>query len=674
MVKLLRAIWYHFLPFVFLVVSLGAANGNVDSLATPQLWLEEQDALGQKLLEEGKEFDKAIKVFKSAHFFAASHDLSDQFINITVGYGIALYRNGDIQNSYAILHDVLHKMDDSDLRLKAQVNQILGMTLVFKNQFAEGYKHQMDALKFYSDINDSTGLMNVYYDLGSNFATQEQHELALKNYEKGIKIAKANGNTKMTIFGITEIGSTWSSMKDYDEALNYIDEAIALSITISDDEELAWASINKGHILGLVKRYEQAEYYLHKAYTLSFKIRNKLLTAYALEQMSDLYFLQNQLDRAVEKLDESYAVFQELGQINSLKNISKKYAEIYFKQKNFTKYKAYTDQYIALKDSLYSKEMREAIVSLEQDFEIHQVEHEKEIALLTKDQELVQTRSYMTTSITCGAAVISFLILILMYIRNKSAQEKNQILAAKNAEILRQNEFLANSNKDLEKFAYIISHDLKEPLRNINGFTNLLVKKMKQLTDDQNMHEYASFITNGTEQMSALLHGLLEYSKIGVNKSKKELVDLNQIIQNVIANFRIQLNEKRCEVELSSLPTIACRPTQFNQVFQNLIANAIKFGSDDGNKITVGVDTVGATYRFYVKDKGIGIDPEYQEGIFEVFKRLHHRGEYSGSGIGLATCKKIVEDHGGSIWVDSQKGVGSCFYFTVPIHPEDNLS
>jgi len=348
----------------------------------------------------------------------------------------------------------------------------------------------------------------------------------------------------------------------------------------------------------------------------------------------------------------------------------------YFKQEKYEKYKEYTDKYIALKDSLFSNEMMENMASLKQDFEISKIERENEIALLTKDQELTAANNLITMSVICGTVIIALLLLILMYNRNKSAFEKNEILEAKNAEIIRQNQILADSNQDLEKFAYIISHDLKEPLRNINGFTKLLIKKLSRYNIEENVYEYASYITDGTKQMGDLLNGLLDYSKIGVDKSERELVNLNNIAFQVKNSLKIQLDEKQCEVKINTLPNLLCRPTQLSQVFQNLIANALKFGHPEGNLITISSKDMDCHYQFSVQDQGIGIDKEYQKDIFVVFKRLHNRGTYSGSGIGLATCKKVVEDHGGRIWVESEKGKGACFYFTLPkeIHTQIDSS
>lgn len=672
----MRLFLFKFFLFFFSLLALNSYGMGVDSVKTPILWLEEQNTLGQDFLKKNQEFDKAVNIFKTAYEFGNAQNISNQhFIDITIGYGIALYKNGDIQNSYSILLEVLPNIKPSELKLRAEVNQIIGMTLVFKNKFSEGYKYQMDALKYYIDISDSTGMMNVHYDLGSNFGTQGQSELALKYYEKGITIAKSMKDVKMTILGITALGNSWASLKDYEKALKYINESIGLAKKIEDQEELAWASVNAGHILGLLNRFEEAESFLKQAYELSFILGNKLLTAYSLEQMSDIHFKQNKLDDALLALDESYNIFKELGQTSSVKSATKKYAEIYYKQKEFAKYKEYTDKYVSLKDSIFSNEMMETMSSLKQDFEIHKIERENEIALLTKDKEVTKANNYTTMSITCGAIIISFLLLILMYSRNKSAFEKNEILEAKNDEIVRQNQILADSNRDLEKFAYIISHDLKEPLRNINGFTKLLIKELKQYDAKKNIFEYASFITNGTKQMGDLLNGLLDYSKIGVDKSERELSNLENIAHQVKNSLKIQLDEKKCDVIINPLPNVLCRPTQLSQVFQNLIANAIKFGKAEGNLITVSVKDLGNEFQFSIQDKGIGIDAEYQKDIFVVFKRLHNRGMYSGSGIGLATCKKIVEDHGGRIWVKSEKGNGACFFFTLPkSNLENNIS
>ena len=637
----------------------------VDSLQSPVIWLQEQNRVGQDLLKNSQEFSSTIAFFEKAYKFAQKNDLTNKVPGIAIGYGIALYRSGDFKNSYSILLDILPQLDENRLSQRAEVNQILGMNLYFRDKYSEAYRYQVEALKYYTSVNDSKGMMNVYYDLGTNFGGQQQPELELEYFQKGIAIAKELNDTKMIILGTTAIGGAWGSLKDFDKALSWSDKSIELAKSINDNEELGWASIHRGHILGQIEKYKEAEYYLKQAYDLSFEIENQLLTGYALEQLSDIYIKQNKLPEALKKLDESRELFQIMGQTNSEKSVIKKYAEIYFKLGDYNKYKAYTDQYIAIKDSIYSKELVASISDLKQDYEIHKMEKENQFALLKKDQELKNAKNYFAIAIICGASLVLMLLLALLYIRNKSANEKNELLTAKNAEILRQNEILASSNKDLEKFAYIISHDLKEPLRNINGFTKLLSRKIKKY-QDPDIEEYSEFITKGTAQMSELLSGLLEYSKLSSNKAKTSKVSTQDVVSDVVSNLKIQLLEKNCTIEIGELPDIYFGKTQLTQIFQNLIANAIKFAPDQENKISITAKDKGDCYRFAVRDNGIGIAKEYQKEIFVVFQRLHDRGTYSGSGIGLATCKKIVEDQGGEIWVKSKEGNGSCFYFTVP--------
>lgn len=220
------------------------------------------------------------------------------------------------------------------------------------------------------------------------------------------------------------------------------------------------------------------------------------------------------------------------------------------------------------------------------------------------------------------------------------------------------------SNKDLEQFAYVASHDLKEPLRMVSSYTQLLEKKYKNNLDDE-ADKYISFVTSGVQRMHCLITELLKYSRI--NKEKRlAIVDCNKIICEVMLDLAVAIEEKHAEIFYSSLPVIKANPTQVKQLFQNLIENAIKFNNHEKPEISISSRYENGQWIFEVKDNGIGISPEYYSKIFSLFQRLHANNEYSGSGVGLAVSKKIVERSGGNIWVESEPGVGSTFYFTFP--------
>jgi two-component system, chemotaxis family, sensor kinase Cph1 len=231
--------------------------------------------------------------------------------------------------------------------------------------------------------------------------------------------------------------------------------------------------------------------------------------------------------------------------------------------------------------------------------------------------------------------------------------------------ILKLNEELLRSNKELENFAYIASHDLQEPLRMVSCFTQLLSQQYQDKLDDK-AREYIYFAVEGSNRMHELLNGLLAYSRIHTKGKNFSPVDTRQVISDVVKNLSLKIQERNASVKAGELPVIYADVTQMIQLFQNLISNAIKFSPEDP-QVAISAEAVGNNYLFAVKDFGLGIESQYFEKIFNIFQRLQPREKYEGTGIGLAICKRIVERHGGKIWVESEPGKGSTFYFTIPV-------
>ncbi|MCK5150335.1 MAG: HAMP domain-containing protein, partial [Candidatus Thorarchaeota archaeon] len=224
---------------------------------------------------------------------------------------------------------------------------------------------------------------------------------------------------------------------------------------------------------------------------------------------------------------------------------------------------------------------------------------------------------------------------------------------------------LARSNADLEQFAYVISHDLQEPLRMIVSYLQLIETRYRDKIADE-VNEFIDFAIDGAKRMKVMINDLLMYSRVGRKLGPTESVELMGIVSSVLANLRMMVDETNAIVEYENIPSVLANRAHMNMLFQNLISNAIKFRSEEPPIVRIKARHDGKYWIFSISDNGIGIDSDYYDRLFKVFQRLHPIGEYEGSGIGLAICKRVVENLGGEIWLESELNVGTTFYFSIP--------
>jgi signal transduction histidine kinase len=292
----------------------------------------------------------------------------------------------------------------------------------------------------------------------------------------------------------------------------------------------------------------------------------------------------------------------------------------------------------------------------------------------------------MVKAITAIASVLTAVFLIKLLpkalalpgpeqLRQTNLQLEEEIKERKRTEVIlaKQARELAHSNAELEQFAYAASHDLKEPLRMITSFTQLLEKRYGELLDTEGK-QFMWFVVDGAKRMQYLIDDLLAFARLGRQAANFKPVACSEIIDTVLINLKVAIEESHAEVCRGILPKVTADAVLLSQVFQNLLGNAIKFKRKQTPIIQISADPQGTErWCFKVQDNGIGIEAKYYERIFGLFQRLHTKDEYEGTGIGLAICKKIIELHGGKIWVESTLGQGTTFYFTLPAVKEGVL-
>jgi light-regulated signal transduction histidine kinase (bacteriophytochrome) len=249
--------------------------------------------------------------------------------------------------------------------------------------------------------------------------------------------------------------------------------------------------------------------------------------------------------------------------------------------------------------------------------------------------------------------------------RKRAEEDLRQAHALQEQRVQERTAELQRSNADLQQFAYVASHDLQEPLRMVTSFMQLLEKKYQGELDEQ-AHRWIDHAVSGATRMQILINDLLTYSRVGTHGKTFVACDLKEVLSTALQNLHLVISENSAEIAFDTMPTIQGDEVQLVSLFQNLVGNAIKYRGEQPPRIHISARQEGTDWLFSVRDNGIGIAPQFSERIFIIFQRLHNRRTYPGTGIGLALCKRIIERHGGRIWVESKLGEGATFYFALP--------
>ncbi len=664
---------YIYILFCFFLTScLFADTPSIDSLSTALIAVGENEKdefltifeeikqlklKKEELLEVETSLQNAILTAQKFENFSKSSKLHALLSNIHILLNANEKAYQSLQKSIQIGKNILSKKEQiSILKRIAELSLTMG-------KYEEAYTYRLQVLKMYEELNDKTGVYSTLYNIGSIFFYQENLHQALSYYQQSQQLAVLAKDSAFLYRNLAAIGSVYGEIGDNDKSLNYNLKSLEMAENMNFDMGIAYAAHNVGLNYEILDLPEKALGYFKQSLQLMRKMGDKFGEANCLQAISAIHSHKQEYQEAIEYLNKSLHILHQLGDRSRIREIYLDMSRTYFNAGNAVKAYEVQKGYIELRDSLIQEEAMQQMANLKQTYELEKKESEKQIAIMEAEQQMEQVYRY---AFLVG---LSFLLLVawLFYSRYQEQTSMNKLLAQKNEEIQLQNNKLATSNRELEQFAYIASHDLKEPLRNIGGFTSLLERRYLN-EEDEDAKDFMNFISSSVTHMHKLLTDLLMYSRIGMQNEEheEEYLPLNEVVQQVCSNYQTSLKENEAKIIIDDLPTIYGNRIQMIQLFQNLIGNAIKFRGEDKPEIHIHSAENSKEFILSVKDNGIGMEQEYTDKIFVIFQRLHNRTKYEGTGIGLAICKKIVEQHEGRIWVESQSGKGSTFYFAIP--------
>lgn len=651
----------------------GVNATNIDSLKTVLSQVNKNSektliliSLGDAYIQKGN-YTTALKTFQKAE-----KGITDIAEKINIWYKIA---NAEVrlqQYKPALNHcKIILEAEPKDKKVVAKTYSLMSNIKLSLGENDDAYELQYEALKISESIKDTSGLFFSSYQIGTIYFYQNNYKLALKHYKKALQYAKMEGNEQHIYSGLGAIGSTYHRIGNIQQSVIHNLESLELAKDLDYEIGIAYAAFNVGSDYFTLEKYDTSLVFFFQGLELQRKQQDKWGQSSSLRMIGEAYRMTKKWNESIRYSNEALAIAEEIEAVPRIMEGYETLARVYEGKGDYQKANTYLRKYHVLKDTMVNEETVQKIEAVQMSYEVLQ----KERALLEKTNQLNKTYTY----ILIGGIVILLLISYMIYSRFRSEKKSNELLAEKNNQIYEQNKQLRNKNKKIQKqnikleqsneelrrFAFIASHDLKEPLRTIGSYSSLLKRRYKDKFD-QDANEFLDYITGGVSRMYKLLNEVLDYSKIEEDELSTETVDVNETIEYVIINLGNQIEKKKATVEKSELPMVKATHTHITQLFQNLITNGLKYNNTENPKISISCTTDSNSHIFSVSDNGIGIDMIYKDKIFDMFQRLHGKEEYEGTGVGLAICKKIVSQYGGDIWMNSEPGEGTTFYFSFP--------
>ncbi|MEO1261346.1 MAG: ATP-binding protein [Bacteroidota bacterium] len=580
----------------------------------------------------------------------------------------------------------------------------LGAVQFWQSAYQKSVESLLQSLNGFEDILTKEDSFLIIEQLGVSYFHMGDLDMALDNHLQALELARCIGDSTYLANSLYDLGKIEKEETNYEDALGYVYQSKGIYERVGRPDDVNYCLILLGNIYHDMGDYQRALVFKKRSCEILDSTSVSYLTAYCDFNLAKTYAKLGEHDRSVDLFQKAIEVWDQqnliedgakakmyLGELLIIKgecteglrlmyasheaaqklNLQPFIQEVCHKLYQATKQCGqfeealrFQERYILYSDSISIEQTRIRIANLQAKHELETLE----IEVLQKDQRL-NALYIVLLCVAIAFLALAILFVFWMYKKQKSdavrQAEQSAVMARHNNELAAANEELKKANTELEHFAFVVSHDLKTPLRTIGSYASLINRRYQEDLDEDG-RTFLRYLTEDAQYMSTLLQNILEYSRINQVGENLQLVDLNQNVRAVLRLLDRTIHEKNAIVECHTLPTIVGNDTQLLQIFQNLISNSLKFiPADRQPHIRIECSDEQRHHCFSISDNGIGIAPNLQPKIFAPFKRLHPRGEYEGTGIGLAICQKIVEQHGGRLWVESDGQIGSTFYFTI---------
>lgn len=549
---------------------------------------------------------------------------------------------------------------------RADALHIIGLLEWSEGDMAQALNYYLDALQVRESLNDSLGLGRSFNNIGNVYFQLEEFDSAQVYYQRGLSIRQQLGDVPGLIYSYSNLGDVALQKDELFTAESYYLRGRQLAMQDSIFSALAHTSGRLGNLELQRGHKTDAQVAWQEAVSYAERSDNRRFLAGAIQEAVRMAMLNDQLEieRHTSEAHRSLDLANEVGAIDLQAEAAVLLAQLAAAAGDISKAYFYQTQYRQLTESYIQDQENKAVTAIRDQYDAEQLSQNR----LELEQQTSAALSRKNTRLVIGFLGVFVVFLSIGILLYRRAYRKQSNLTNT---LVQQNQELDARYDDLQEFAKIASHDLKEPVRNIGAFANLIERRYAVQLDDDGM-EYLEYILKSAHQMNRLLDDLLTFSNIPrYGQLELEPTSLHQLVGEVVAEKKKEYGA--FQFVGTALPQVQGYPELLRILLEQLIDNGLKFNTSELRHLEIGYSKVNGDHRFWLADNGVGIEETYQEQIFDIFRRLGLRDK-EGTGMGLAISKRIIETHRGQIWVESQPGSGSCFFFTLPGYPQDGQS